>query len=129
MSFASIKIIHLCCIAISYSLFAMRGFWSFNGSPMLQRQYVKVMPHMVDTVLLASAISLAAMLGISPLNTPWLSVKIIALLLYIVLGSIAIKRGKTRKVKFIAWIAAQLVFLYIVATAITHNPMPWLGGK
>jgi uncharacterized membrane protein SirB2 len=70
---------------------------------------------------------LAYLLAISPLAAPWLMVKIIFLLLYILLGMIAIKRGKTRNIRLYAWIAAQLVFFYIVAVAISHNPAPWLA--
>ncbi len=128
MSFAAIKLIHLGCIVTSYLMFVLRGFWSVTGSTLLQRSAAKVVPHVVDTLLLASAITLAVMLGISPLNTPWLLTKITALLLYIALGSIAIRRGRTRRTRLAAWIAAQLVFLLIVAIAITHSPLPWLQG-
>jgi uncharacterized membrane protein SirB2 len=110
---------------LSYILFFIRGIWSLNNSPLLQQRWVKVLPHVIDTVLLASAITLAVVLHISPLDHPWLLSKIIVLLLYIGLGTFAIKRGKTRNAKLIAWIAAQLAFFYIVATAIAHDPMPW----
>jgi len=70
---------------------------------------------------------LATLLSISPLAAPWLMAKIIALLLYILLGTIAIKRGKTRKIRLAAWLAAQLVFIYIVSVALTHNAMPGLA--
>jgi len=105
----------------------VRGIWSLNDSSQLQRRWNKVVPHLVDTALLASAITLAVMLGLSPLSTPWLFAKIIALMFYIGLGTIAIKRGKTHQEKLIAWISAQLVFFYIVATAVTHNPLPWFS--
>lgn len=110
---------------MSYSLFFLRGIWVLRDSPMMQQRWVKIAPHLIDTVLLTSAITLAVMLGISPLAAPWLAAKIAALLLYIVLGSIAIKRGKTRKIKLYAWLAAQAVFLYIVLTALAHDPLPW----
>lgn len=97
-----------------------------RASPLLQQRWVKILPHVVDTALLLSAIALAIMLSISPLSSPWLMVKILALLVYILLGTIAIKRGKTRNIRIAAWLSAQLVFIYIVAVAITHNPLPWL---
>ncbi|HET7833100.1 MAG TPA: SirB2 family protein [Gallionella sp.] len=128
MSYAAIKTLHISCVALSYSLFFLRGIWSLNNSSMLHSHYANVLPHVVDTVLLTSAITLAVMLGVSPLNSVWLLTKISALLLYIVLGSVAIRRGKTRRTKLTAWIAAQLVFCFIVATAITHSPTPWLRG-
>lgn len=125
MSYASIKILHLGCVALSYSLFFMRGLWVLRASPVMQQRWVKIAPHIIDTALLGSAITLAVLLGISPLTAPWLMAKIIALLLYIVLGSIALKRGKTRRAKLVAWFAAQATFFYIVLTALAHDPMPW----
>lgn len=125
MSLLILKALHVSCAALSYSLFFARGIWSFNNTGMLHRRWVKIVPHVVDTVLLASALSLAIMLGISPLAAPWLLAKILALLVYIVLGTIALKIGKTSQIRLSAWLAAQLVFGYIVVTAISHDPIPW----
>jgi uncharacterized membrane protein SirB2 len=94
-------------------------------SPSLQQRWVKVAPHTVDTLLLASAIALAWQLGISPLTHAWLAAKIVALLLYIAIGTLALKRGKTKRIRLAAWLAAQAVFFYIVSVAVTHNPAPW----
>ncbi len=96
-----------------------------RDSSLLQQRWVKIAPHMVDTLLLASAIALAWQLGISPLAAPWLGAKIIALLFYIVIGAYALKRGRTKRIRFTAWLAAQMVFFYIVSVAVTHDPAPW----
>lgn len=96
-----------------------------RDSTLLHRRWVRIAPHAVDTVLLVSAISLAWKLGISPLAAPWLAAKIAALLLYIAAGMIALKYGKTKRTRLIAWVAGQMVFLYIVSVALTHNPEPW----
>ncbi len=125
MSYASIKALHLGSVLLSYSLFFLRGLWVLRASPVMRQRWVKIAPHIIDTVLLGSAITLAVMLGISPFTAPWLAAKIIALLLYIVLGSFALKRGKTRKIKLACWLAAQAIFFYIVLTALVHDPMPW----
>lgn len=106
-------------------LFFVRGVWMLRDSSLLQQRWVKVAPHIVDTLLLASAIALAWQLGISPLEHPWLAGKIVALLLYIGIGTIALKRGKTKRIRLFAWLTAQVVFLYIVSVAVTHNPLPW----
>jgi uncharacterized membrane protein SirB2 len=127
VSIIVVKYIHICCVLISYLLFFVRGVWMLRAAPILQHRWVKVAPHVVDTALLLSAITLATLLSISPLAAPWLMAKIIALLLYILLGTIAIKRGKTRKIRLAAWLAAQLVFIYIVSVALTHNAMPGLA--
>jgi uncharacterized membrane protein SirB2 len=93
---------------------------------MLKRHWMKIAPHVVDTALLGSAVALAWQLNISPLDTPWLAAKIIALLLYIIIGSVALKRGKTKRIRLVAWLIAQGIFFYIVSVALTHNPSPWL---
>lgn len=126
MSIIVVKYIHISCVLISYLLFFVRGVWMLRTNPILQQRWMKIVPHVVDSALLLSAIMLATLLSISPLSSSWLMAKIIALLLYILLGTIAIKRGKTRKTRLAAWLAAQLVFIYIVTVALTHNAMPWL---
>ena len=120
-----LKATHVACVALSYAGFLVRGVWMMRGSPLLARRWVAIAPHVVDTLLLASAIGLAYLLRLNPLAQPWLAAKIVALVLYIVLGTIALKRGRTRAIRIGAWIAAQLVFLYIVAVALTRSPTPW----
>ncbi|KIO49935.1 SirB2 family protein [Nitrosospira sp. NpAV] len=122
MSYAALKMIHVTSIVISYLLFSLRGVWMMRGSEALQQRWVKITPHIVDTVLLTSAIALAIMIDQDPVNNSWLTAKIMGLLLYIGLGMMALRFGKTRKAKISAWIAAQLVFIYIVLVALTKNP-------
>jgi uncharacterized membrane protein SirB2 len=93
-----------------------------RGSAMLQRRWVKVLPHVNDTLLLAAAIALAVMLRQYPFVHGWLTAKTLALVAYIALGSAALKPGRPRPARVAAWIAAQAVFLYIVAVALTKNP-------
>lgn len=125
MSIIVLKYFHIGCVLLSYTLFFLRGVWMLRAAPILQQHWVKVIPHIVDTALLLSAVTLAFQLSISPLTSPWLMAKIIALLLYIFLGMFALKRGKTRKIRLVFWLWAQLVFIYIVSVAVTHNPLPW----
>lgn len=122
MSYAALKMIHVASVILSYLLFTLRGVWMMQGSSTLQRRWVKIVPHVIDTVLLTSAIALAMTIQQDPLNDAWLGAKVAGLLLYIGLGMVALKRGKTRKVKITAWIAAHAVFLYIVLVALTKNP-------
>ena len=122
MSFATIKIIHIICMILSYILFSLRGIWMIQGSSLLRLKWVKVLPHVIDTILLTSAITLVAMIQQYPGFNIWISVKIGALLLYILLGMMAFRFGKTRKIKIISWILAQIVFFYIVLVALTKNP-------
>ena len=122
MSFAIIKIIHIICMILSYILFSLRGIWMIQGSSLLRLKWVKVLPHVIDTILLTSAITLVAMIQQYPGFNIWISVKVGALLLYILLGMMAFRFGKTRKIKIISWILAQIVFFYIVLVALTKNP-------
>ena len=107
---------------LSYILFSLRGIWMIQGSSLLGLKWVKVLPHVIDTILLTSAITLVAMIQQYPGFNIWISVKIGALLLYILLGMMAFRFGKTRKIKIISWILAQIVFFYIVLVALTKNP-------
>lgn len=123
MSYAALKMIHVTSVVISYLLFSLRSMWMMRGSAALQQRWVKITPHIVDTVLLTSAIALAIMIDQDPVNNSWLGAKVAGLLLYIGLGMMALRFGKTRKAKISAWIAAQVVFLYIVLVALTKNPI------
>jgi uncharacterized membrane protein SirB2 len=122
MSFAAVKIIHIISVISSYILFSLRGVWMIQGSCLLKQSWVRILPHAIDTILLASAIALVTMIEQYPGFSIWLNAKIGGLLLYIFLGMIALRFGKTRKIKIISWILAQIVFFYIVLVAITKSP-------
>jgi len=126
MDYATLKTLHLTTIALSLALFVLRGLWMIAESPRLQARWARIVPHLNDTVLLVSGISLAYTLGLSPLEHGWLAAKIVALLAYIMLGTMALKRGKTRGQRIAAWIAALLVFGYMVAVAVAHDPVPFM---
>lgn len=123
MSYALLKMIHVGSIIVSYLLFFLRGVWLMQDSAKLQQRWVKILPHVVDTILLTSAVALAMIIQQSPFSDSWLTAKVIGLLLYISLGVIAMRFGKTRKARIIAWITAQCVFIYIVLVALTKSPV------
>ena len=126
MAYSLIKNLHLATIALSLALFVLRGAWMMAASPLLQARWVRIVPHIIDTLLLASGIGLAVLIQQYPLVHGWLTAKFFALILYIVLGTLALKRGKTRGQRVVAWIAALLVFGYMVAVAIAHDPFPFV---
>ena len=117
------KSIHELCALASFTLFAVRGVWMLRDSPQLSRRWVKILPHGIDTLLLASAIALTLMLHQYPLTHAWLSAKLVGLLVYIGLGLVALRYGKTRSVRAAAWIGALAVFLYIASVALSHDPL------
>ncbi|MDO9221439.1 MAG: SirB2 family protein [Thiobacillus sp.] len=122
MAFSLLKQLHLSTIALTLALFVLRGFWMMRESPQLQARWVRIVPHLNDSLLLASGISLAVLTRQYPLVNGWLTAKFFALILYIVLGTIALKRGRTRGQRIAAWFAALLVFSYMVMVAITRDP-------
>lgn len=126
MSFMLLKHIHVSCAGISFALFFLRGIWSFRGSPIMRQRWIKVVPHIVDTLLLASALMLAYTIDQYPFLDGWLTAKFFGLVLYILLGTIALKYGKTKTVRVSAWFAAQAAFFYIVLVAKQHNPLPFI---
>jgi len=125
MSFLLLKGLHITCAITSYTLFFLRGIWSFKGSPIMRQRWVRIVPHVVDTLLLACAIALTFAIHQYPIMDAWLTAKVIGLLLYIGLGFVALKFGKTRNIRILAWLLAQAVFAYIVLVAIDHNAMPF----
>ena len=125
MDYLAIKHLHMGCAGLSIAMFLLRGTWMLQGSSMLQRRWVKIVPHVVDTVLLGSAITLAVISHQYPFAQPWLGAKVVALVLYIVLGAIALKRGRTLRIRAIAFAAAIATFAYIVMVAVTRQVLPF----
>lgn len=124
MDYLLLKQVHMASAAISFSLFLLRGLWMLQNSPRLRALWVRILPHLNDTLLLASAIAMVVISRQYPIEQHWLTAKLVALLLYIALGMVALKRGRTRTVRGLAWLAALGVFVYIVAVAVSRNPLP-----
>jgi uncharacterized membrane protein SirB2 len=127
MDYTFIKYLHVSCAALSYAGFFARGVLMIRAAPLLQARWVQVVPHLVDTLLLGSAIALTMMSQQYPFLEPWLTAKVVALVVYIGLGMVALRRGTTRRGRVTAWIVAQLVFIYIVAVAETRSPILSFG--
>ena len=127
MDYLSLKHLHMGFAGLSGGFFLVRGAWMLADSPLLQRRWVRTMPHVVDTGLLASAVALAVWSSQYPLVQGWLTAKVLGLLVYIVLGTIALKRGATKGIRGAAYVAAVLVFLYIAGVARSKNPL-FLAG-
>ena len=126
-TYSLLKYVHVTCVVLSGTGFVLRGVWMMQGSPMLAHRWVRALPHVVDTVLLASAIALALMIEQYPLAHAWLTAKVFGLIAYIVLGTIALKRGRTPGIRITAFCGALLVFAYIVAVATTKSALPYLS--
>ena len=127
MSYLLLKHLHITCAALSGSLFLLRGLWMLHAPVMLQRRWIRIAPHLIDTLLLASALTMVFWSGQYPFVQNWLTAKVLALLAYIALGTIALKRGKTPAIR--AWVlaAAVTLFGYILAVAISRQALPFLS--
>ena len=119
MVYAAVKELHLAAVALSWALFFLRGVWMIADSPRLKARWVRVVPHVNDTILLLAGLYLATLVGLQP----WVVAKLVALVAYILIGMVAITRGRTKSMRIAAWVAAQCVFLYIVAVAVRKNPL------
>ena len=115
--------IHLTSVVLSITGFLLRGYWMMIESPLLQTKPAKILPHIIDTCLLVSALLMVYMSAQYPFVQPWLTVKVFALIAYIILVTIALKRCKTRQQRIIAWFLSVLVFAYIVLVALTRTPV------
>lgn len=126
-TYLTLKYLHVAAVIVSYSLFVVRGAWMLADSPLLAKRWVRIVPHVNDTVLLVAAIWLTTIIAQYPGTSAWLTAKVTGLAVYILIGVIAIRRGPTKPIRAAAWVAAQLVFLYIVAVALTHDANPTRG--
>jgi uncharacterized membrane protein SirB2 len=121
MSYLAVKHLHMSTAILSGVLFLVRGIWMLLESRMLTRPWTRVVPHVVDTVLLASALTMVFWSGQYPIAQPWLTAKVLALVGYIGVGTVALKYGKTKAVRAGAFLLALLLFVYIVKVALTRQ--------
>ena len=126
MDYFTLKHIHQGAVVLSVAGFFARGLASFFGAAWVRGRAAKTLPHIVDSVLLISALWLAWMLRLTPDAAPWLLAKIIGLLAYIGLGVLALRPGRPLAVRASAWAVALATFGWIVSVAITKNPLGFL---
>jgi uncharacterized membrane protein SirB2 len=114
---------HIGCAILSVTVFIARGGLMLAGSPLLHTHAVRIVPHVIDTLLLTTALMLTTVIHQYPFSTGWLTMKVALLVLYVVLGSIAIKRGRTRGIRIVAFVAALLTVGFLVSVARAHHPL------
>lgn len=122
MDYALVKLLHQTAVALSATGFAARGLGALAGAGWVRSRLARSLPHVIDTVLLGSALALAWLLRLNPLHTPWLAAKIVGLLAYIGLGMLALRPGRPRPQRAAAGLAALAVLGYIVSVAISKQP-------
>ena len=125
--YLALKHFHITCVILSGTGFALRGWWSITGSPRLRARLTRILPHIVDSCLLASAIGLAVMAEQYPFVHGWLTAKVLGLLTYIGLGAVALRPARPKGVRVAAFVGALATLAYIVSVALSKNTLGWLA--
>jgi uncharacterized membrane protein SirB2 len=122
--FAEIREVHIGCVALSGSLFFLRGSLRLLGHSIANHPFLRISSVLIDTVLLSAAVLLTLIVRQFPLTDGWLTMKLVLLVVYVVLGSLALRRAQ-RRTQAIAFAAALLTYLTIIGVAVTHSPLSW----
>ena len=124
--YGELRFLHIAAALASGAGFTLRGAWMLVDSPRLGARWVRVVPHVVATLLLAAALALVFASGQSPGALPWLNAKVVALLAYVGCGLFALRRGR-KAVRVLCFVLALACYAYIVTTARTRDPQGLLA--
>lgn len=127
MSYLLVKNLHTLAALLTITGFIVRGYWMMTSSEVLQHRVTRTVPHIVDTVFLLSGIAMLVMLSLNPLTQRWLLAKFAGLIAYVLLGTVAIRRGSTLRIRKTAFVAALAMFAYIVGVALSKSPASWMA--
>jgi uncharacterized membrane protein SirB2 len=120
-----VRAVHVAAVSVSVPLLVVRSVIGIRTSPASVPRVLRILPHIVDTALLASAVLLSVILRQYPFAAPWVTAKVLALVAYVGIGTVAVKRGRTPRARALALAVALVIVGYIVATALHHEPAPW----
>lgn len=123
--YTALKHLHILFAVISVTGFVFRGVLALMGSPLLQRPLLRRLPHINDTLLFAAGVALAVLTHQVPFVNVWITAKLAAVLVYIVLGFVALRNGLPAGLRLASGIGALVVAAYIVSVALTKNPLPF----
>jgi uncharacterized membrane protein SirB2 len=126
--YVAIRSVHIACAVLTISLFTARGMLMLAGSPLHAHPALRWTPIAIDTVLLTTALMLMNIIHQYPITAPWLTAKIGLLIVYMVLGSVALRYGRTRRIRVAALLAAVATVAFLVTVARTHQPLGFLAG-
>jgi uncharacterized membrane protein SirB2 len=122
--YPQIRALHVGAVMASGGLFLVRGFLlNVLGQAWAMARPLRIVSYVIDTVLLAAAIALVVITRQYPFVAGWLTAKVLLLVVYIALGSFALKRGRTRGARIGFWLAALAVFAFIWSIARAHSPL------
>jgi uncharacterized membrane protein SirB2 len=126
--YLAVKYVHVISVVLSLTGFFLRGILMMRDSPLLGARWIRVVPHINDTVLLVAALSLAAMSGQYPFVVGWVTAKVLGVIAYIILGALALRDASTRRMRIACWFASLGVFAWIVSVALTRQPLGFLAA-
>ena len=124
-----IKHLHVLTAAISITLFVLRFYWKWRGAAIMQQRWIKIAPHLNDTILFVTGIVLISLTQFYPFTVQgaWMTEKLIGVIIYIGLGHVALgKRARNQMVRATAFMLAMICVYFIVILAV--NKMPLLMG-
>jgi uncharacterized membrane protein SirB2 len=121
MEYATVRTVHMTCAGISITLFVARGGMQLAGFDWRQWRWLRIAPHLNDTLLLGAAVALALESHQYPIAQGWLSAKVLALLAYIGLGRLALLPSASAAQQRAAFVAALATVAYIVGVALTRS--------
>ncbi|KQY81756.1 SirB2 family protein [Pelomonas sp. Root1444] len=122
MDYLTLKLVHQTAVALSITGFFIRGAASLAGASWVRSRAARTLPHLVDSVLLLSALMLAWTLRLTPDRAPWLLAKLLGLVVYVALGVVALRPGRPLAVRAAAWTGALAVVAWIASVAMTKSP-------
>ena len=125
--YPQLRNLHLACIVVSIALFVLRHVLNLRGINWRKSRALRIMPHVVDGLLLASGIVLCVAIAQYPFSHSWLTVKLVALVGYILLASQALKAGRSLVARRVAFMAAVALFGFMATVARTHSPAGIFG--
>jgi uncharacterized membrane protein SirB2 len=126
--YLAVKYVHVISVVLSLTGFFLRGILMMRDSPLLAARWIRVVPHINDTVLLVAALSLAAMSGQYPFVVGWVTAKVLGVIAYIILGALALRDASTRRMRIVCWFASLAVFGWIVSVALTRQPLGFFAA-
>jgi uncharacterized membrane protein SirB2 len=126
--YLTLRGVHIGCAVLTITLFVLRGGLMLADSPWQRTAVLRYLPQAVDTVLLTTALMLTTVIHQYPFSTGWLTAKVVLLVAYVVLGSIALRRGRTKRIRVAAFIAALTTVGFLVTVARAHHPLGMFAG-
>lgn len=123
MLYLTIKHLHITCVILSIAGFCLRGLLHMQKSTLLARRWVRLLPHVNDTVLLAAALTLTVLTGQYPFLDAWLTAKVFGLIGYIILAALAFQPQRPPRLRLAAGLAAATLFGWIVSVALSKQPL------